>query len=244
MSTQESNRVPLYWQLYEDLRSQIESGHYKVGDQIPTELELSRQYGISRITVKHALRLLVQDNMVERIQGKGTFVSRPKFDRTLNSVISFRDEIVRRGMKPSSRLLELKAIPVSPKIAEQLRLDPRKDVIKIKRLRLADNEVMGLQTSYIPYDKCPELLRKETELAEGSLYEVLGQFDLLPARAEEIYSISHADFHDARLMCIEENDAVFHVERLTFLSDNSPIEVVYSLLRGDRYKLRVQLMNV
>jgi GntR family transcriptional regulator len=241
MVMRRSNQIPLYWQLYEDLRSSIESGHYKVGDQLPTEADLSRAYSVSRITVKHALRLLVQDNLVERIQGKGTFVCQPKFDRTLGGLISFRDEIARRGMRPSSRLLELKVVPVSPKIGQQLRLDPLKEVIKIKRLRLADDEIMGLQTSYIPYDLCPELLKKEQEIAEGSLYAVLGQYGLIPARADETYSIGYPDFHDAKAMGIPEGTAVFYVERLTLLADNTPIEVVYSLLRGDRYKLRVKI---
>lgn len=244
MAIDRQARMPLYHQIYDQLHAQIESGRFRPGDQIPTESELSETYGVSRITVKQAIQLLVNEGRLERIQGRGTFVSQPKIDRRLDSMISFRDEMLQRGMRPSSRLLELKVVPVSPKVAKSLRLQSGKEVIKIQRLRFADGDVMGIQTAYLPYDLCPELLKEADALESGSLYEILNRkFDLRPARAEEAYSIARLDVHDAKLMMLSEGDPVFQAERISFLPDGRPFEAVWSLLRGDRYTLRVEIIG-
>ncbi|MCL4516652.1 MAG: GntR family transcriptional regulator [Firmicutes bacterium] len=241
MAISRDGRMPLYYQIYDLLREEIESGVYLPGDRIPTESELSKNFGVSRVTVKQGIQKLVVDGLLYRQQGKGTFVTSPKVNRKLSGLISFHDEMLQKGFVPTTRLLEFMVVPARRVVAEALRLSEGEKVIRIKRLRLADGEVMAVQTSFVPHALCPELAKRREKLT-GSLYKLLRQdFGLDPAAGRESYSAVVVRGADAAILGVLEGSPVFAVRRFACLADGRPVEYAESLLRADRYSLDVEL---
>lgn len=241
MPLSRDGRVPLYYQIYDLLKEEMENGTYLPGSQIPTEAELGERFSVSRITVKQAIQKLVTDGYLFRQQGKGTFVSKPKVNRKLSELISFHDEMLEKGFVPTSRLLELTVIPARSIVAQALDIREGERAIQVKRLRLADDEVMAVQSSYIPYALCPELANRKDVLA-GSLYKILKQdFNLVPATGHESYAAVVVRGGDAHILGVTEGSPAFSVRRFAYLADGTPVEYAESLLRADRYTLNVEL---
>ncbi len=244
MSLSRDGRIPLYYQIYDLLREELEKGTYLPGNQIPTEAELSERFDVSRITVKQAIQKLVTDGFLFRQQGKGTFVSKPKVNRKLSELISFHDEMLEKGFVPTSRLLELTMIPARSAVAQALEIPEGNKVINVKRLRLADGGVMAVQSSYIPHALCPELVNRQ-DLLTGSLYKILKQdFNLVPATGHEFYAAVVVRGGDAHRLGVTEGSPAFSVRRFAYLADGTPVEYTESLLRADRYTLNVELKGV
>lgn len=237
----QDSRIPLYHQIYDALRQQIEDGVYLPGDQIPTEAELSASFGVSRITVKQAIKKLVQESMLYRKQGKGTFVCQPKVNRKLNRLISFNDEMLQKGMVPRAKVLEVEVITARRLLAEALHIPEGEKVVRIRRLRTVDDEVMAVQTSHVPASLVPGLIEK-TERLSGSLYRVLREdYGCSPAYGKESYSAVVLDGSDAEVLGVPDGTPAFAAKRIAYLQDGRPIEYVESLLRGDRYVLDIEL---
>ncbi|MEN3185626.1 MAG: GntR family transcriptional regulator, partial [Atribacterota bacterium] len=168
----EEGNVPLYQQLKNILKGQILSGVFKPGDSIPPEAELCRTYGVSRITVRQAVKSLVEEGFLYRKQGKGTFVTSPKLRRRLPKLYSFSEDIMELGLKPSSKLLEQAIIEADEELVELLRLPPSDHrVNKLVRVRMANDEPILIERTLIPVYLCPDLLKEDLE--KGSLYTIL-----------------------------------------------------------------------
>ncbi len=232
--------TPLYHQIRDSLREELRDESLRPGERIPSEAELSQRYRVSRITVKQAIQSLVQEGLLYRLQGKGTFVARPKVEHSLNRLTSFSQQMMDRGMKPSTRMLETEIVAARGRVREALAVADGTLVTKIRRLRLADGEIMGAQTAYVPVDLCPDLIDSLGE--DMSLYEVLRtRYQLIPSRALENYTAITLDPYDARLLEVPEGSPALYAERMTYLPDNRTLEYVVSILRADRYKLYVEL---
>jgi GntR family transcriptional regulator len=232
--------LPLYHQIKALLREQIVDGVWQVGDQIPTEQQLCTRYHISRTTVKEALNQLVAEGLLYRIQGKGTFVSSPRWEPRPHKVISLSDEIRTRHQVPSTQLLEAGVLPSPPPVARALQLDPGTAVVRIKRLRLADGEPFAIQTAFIPSAMCPNLASNVQQ--ELSLYRLLAAtYRIVPKQAIEIYKPGLLDEDAAQLLAAQVNSPCFMVERITIAEDGRPFEFVRSTMRGDRSEIVLEL---
>ena len=244
MPLSRDGRVPLYYQIYDVLKEEIENGTYLPGSQIPSEAELGKRFNVSRITVKQAIQKLVVDGYLYRQQGKGTFVSKPRVNRKLSELISFHDEMLEKGFVPTSRILEFRVIPAQGVVAQALEVPENEKVIQIVRLRLADDEVMAIQSSHVPHDLCPELANRRDQLTD-SLYKLLKtEFNLVPATGRESYKAVVVRGKDARILGVMDGSPAFSVRRYAYLEDGTPIEYAESLLRADRYTLDVELKGV
>jgi GntR family transcriptional regulator len=233
-------RVPLYHQLKEVILEQIQTGQLKPAEQIPTEDELVRRYEVSKTTVRLALRELAIEGFLRREQGRGTFVAAPKIEQGPRELTSFTQDMRRRGLKPGSKVLDQEIIEAPEEVREKLHLQEGDQVLYLRRLRMADGEPMGIQTAYIPLTLCPGL---EDERFEGqSLYHLLEEkFGLTPAFAREIHSAVALDKSEARLLKAPVGSPALAVERQTFLADERPIELTYSVMRGDKYNIVLHL---
>lgn len=228
--------VPKYHQLYEILRQQIEEGLWKPHEAIPPERELESRYNVSRTTVRQALNMLVAKNFLYRAHGKGTFVARPKRQYSLQLLLSFTDELRMRGLEPGQRLLSLGREKPSAEVRKQLELPSTVlDVLKIERLRLADNEPIGIHTAYLPLSADQELTESDFE-EEGSLYTLLeANFNLIVAEADEIIEATIADEREATLLEVPVASPLLLVERTTWSHLRRPMEFVKMLYRADHY---------
>lgn len=229
--------VPLYYQIKEWLLDSLP----QPGEQLPTELELTNRFGVSRMTVVQALRALEQEGVINRIQGKGTFVSPRKIEQRLASLMGFTAELQARGMVTETRLLSpIEPVLPQPKMARELQLPPNEMVWKVVRLRSVGYEPIAMQTAYLPVRLCPGLA---SDNLSGSLYSILKErYNLVGLRALESYEAAIAGpDHITQSLGIVPGAPVLHAIRVTIGNGEVPFEYVVSQIRGDRYVLNVEL---
>jgi GntR family transcriptional regulator len=232
--------LPLYYQLKTVLLREIEAGRWQPDEQLPTEDELARRFSVSKITVRQALRELAGEGFIRREQGRGTFVERRRLQQGPRELTSFTDEMRSHGLVPASRVLEQSKGPAPPAVATALRIAPDALVLRLRRLRLANGEPMGVQTAYIPLDLAPGIA--EIQFADASLYDVLqSRYSLYPTAARETYCVTLLKRDVAALLGVPVRSPAMTAERVTVLSDGRPLEYVQSIRRGDRYTIAIDL---
>jgi GntR family transcriptional regulator len=232
--------VPLYHQLKTALLRDIEAGRWRPGDRIPTEDALIERFGVSKITVRQALRDLVQLGYIRREQGRGTFVQGPPLEEGPRELKSFTSEMRSHGFLATSRVLEQTVVPAPGDVAEHLQIGESTRVFRLRRLRLADGEPMGMQTAFIPAGLVPGIER--LAFTDASLYEILGsRYALFPVSARETHRAVAVAEDVALLLRAAPGSPALAAERLTLLADGKPMEFVQSIMRGDRYKIVLDL---
>jgi GntR family transcriptional regulator len=233
--------VPIYHQLKIFIKEQINNDVWKNDEMILSERELSEEFGISRMTVRHAVNDLVSEGILYRKRGMGTFVAKPKINQGLTKLSNFTSDMERRGLKPGAKVLHTKIIQATKKIAENLQIKENDNVVELLRLRLADNEPMALERSFLPYGKVHPIL--ETSLENKSLYkELLEKCNIKLVLAKQTIEISYASrIEDAKILEIDLDTPVLLIERTTFMDDHTIVEYVQSLYRADRYKFSIEM---
>lgn len=228
-------KVPLYFQMKEELKKKIQSGEYKNGDLLPSEKEFKELYDLSSTTIRRALNDLVHEKYLERKAGKGTFVKVQKVKKNLKRIIGFTNNMLEMGLTPSTKVLSLKVIPANIFALERLGLKRGEEIFELKRLRLADGVPMMLETRYIRKDLCPNLDEHQLNSSLWKVFET--EYNLKPVRHIQGMRISNVAKDSAELLGLEENTAVFLIRGVTFTQNNIPIECEESLYRSDKYDL-------
>jgi len=142
--------LPLYRRIEAELRQRIRDGDLRPGAQVATEPELMAEYGVSRATVRQALAGLVAGGLLEIRRGLGTYVSARRFEHTIGGFYSFSREIERHGLKPGTRVLDLRTMPAPDDVAEALGVPAGTLVVALRRLRLAGSDPLVVETSHLP----------------------------------------------------------------------------------------------
>jgi GntR family transcriptional regulator len=227
---------PLYHQLESELRERILSGEWPPGAQIPTEQELGEHYGVSRITVRQAVRNLVDSGYLERGQGRGTFVREPVLVAGERGLRSFSEEMRALALEPGARVLDARQVPADGVVSEHLALEAGAPVHRLRRLRTGDGRPIGLQTAHLPAARFPGL---DVRLAGGaSLYEVLkASYGVELDHARETFAVARLPAEAAEILGVEPGSPAFHVERVAHDAEG-PFEYTASLMRGDRYRIQ------
>jgi GntR family transcriptional regulator len=226
--------VPIYHQLEEYIKQQIESGILQEEAVIPSEREYAERFQISRMTVRQAINNLVSEGYLKRQKGRGTFVNKKKVEQELQGMTSFTEDMLSRGMTPSSTLLSFKIIPADKKTAFDLKIDENDSIYKIKRIRLADGATMALETAYIPVKLVPGLTAENSNL---SLYQYIEEhLSLSISEAKQEIEAAIASSHDAETLGITIRDPILLIERISYLQNEVPFELVKSTFRADRYR--------
>lgn len=238
--TLNDKHMPLYFQLQEAIRNKIARGVYKPDEPIPTELELQKEYEVSRETVRKAINDLVLAGLVEKRRGKGTFVARPKIIHRIGRVYSSTEEVIARGMEPGTRFIKIEKMFPPDYIREEMNLGQGDEVFHAKRLRLADHEPVAILVSYLPSDLVPDL--SEIEFVNNSLYRTLEEhYGLVLRDCDEIIEAGLVDKEDAKLLNIPTSRPVLVVNRTTYLNTGRVIEKLIAFYRSDRFKYMVRL---
>jgi len=234
--------APLYHQVKTVILREIESGHWKPGERLPTENDLTTKFKVSKITVREALRELSDLGYIRREQGRGTFVQRPPLEQGPRDLTSFTEEMRRHGLPASSRVFVQGLVAAPADVATALRIPPGAEVFRLRRLRLADGEPMGLQTAFLPSALVPGIA--DVDFAGASLYDVLrGRYDLSPVRATETHTAVLVGPTEARLLEVPAGSPGMAARRVAYLAAARPLEFVQSIMRGDRYEVVLDLVN-
>ncbi len=236
-----SSPVPVYYQLFEAMRSQLGSGYFVAGSKLPTERAIAELLAVSRQTVRHAFARLERDGLVYRRQGDGTYVSQPRVEGSLRFLSGFTSEVAQRGHRVRSEVLDLRLATPPESVAEQLQLASVKDgAVMLRRVRLLDGTPAMLETVWLPAALCAPILQMRME--DRSLYSVLrDSLGLVPHRATERLSATVLDEFEANELERRPGDPALLVERNTFDETGRPLEAVKSLLRADRFSFTTEL---
>lgn len=233
----------LYIQLSDLLRSAIQAGELRRGDPIPSEHQLCRTYGVSRPTVRRAIEVLVEDGLLVKRQGMGTFVAKLKLLQPQGRVIGFSERMRRNGLEPSSRVLEqlvLSGKTVDPAAVRALNVSTDDDVVRLVRLRLANGEPVLLETIHLPLARFPSL--DTVDFERESLYKVLlerygSNISYIRESLEPVILTAH----EAALLWTQPGTPGMLAHIVTFDQHGVPAEYSISLVRGDRCQYEIEL---
>ncbi|MHB8595747.1 MAG: GntR family transcriptional regulator [Ktedonobacteraceae bacterium] len=232
--------VPMYYQIMRQLLEQIQGGEFAVDTTLPPERELAETYKVSRMTVRQAIIELVNEGILVRRKGIGTFVAPPKLEQALSRLTSFTEDMAQRGMKAGAKVISFAEIVPEPVIRKTLALETGDKAYECVRLRLADDVPMALETTTLPVSLCPGLTRQDLE--NRSLYRLLAErWGLRLDYATQSIEPACASPHEASLLHVAQAMPLLLMHRITYNQNGRAIEHVKSLYRGDRYKFIIEL---
>ncbi|KGA97670.1 GntR family transcriptional regulator [Alkalihalobacillus alcalophilus ATCC 27647 = CGMCC 1.3604] len=234
-----SSPLPIYYQIEEQIKQQIVSGILEPGDMLRSEREYAEYYQVSRMTVRQAINNLVALGLIYKKKGSGTFVQEQKIEQALHGLTSFTEDMKTRGLEPSSHLIDFKIVPASQGIATELKIKEHTPVYEIKRIRLGDDVPIAIETNIIPANL---VLGLTEEIVINSLYNYIeNKLHLRIGNATQIIESATANKTEAELLEIEKQSPILLIERKTYLTDGTPLEIVKSSYRGDRYKFMINI---
>jgi GntR family transcriptional regulator len=235
MVIDQQSKIPLYYQLKEDIKKKILKGEFQEGDLLPSEREFSERYDISSTTIRRALNDLVHENFLKRKAGKGTFVRIGKVRRDLRKVLGFTQNMKEMGLTPSTRVLSKKVVSANAFAQERLGLGKGDKIVKLNRLRLANDVPMMLETRYIRTDLCPGIQKQELSSSLWKVFENI--YGCKPHRHSQNLRITRISGNAASLLGLRDDSPVFLIKGVTYLEDGQAIECEESLYRSDKYDL-------
>jgi DNA-binding GntR family transcriptional regulator len=227
-----SDFTPRYYEIEQALRTRAAA--LRAHSPLPSESQLCEEFGVSRMTARAAVQRLVQDGLVYRVPGRGTFVAAPRANRTAGHILSFSDEMRRRGRVPSSRVVEKRTRRASAE--EERRLEVR-DVVVVRRVRLADGKPLALERAVFPAERVGSAL--DADLERESLFEALVAAGLVPTTGTAALAAEAATAEDARLLRVRKGTPLLVERRLIHDQDGRPLEWTESRYVGSRYGLDV-----
>jgi DNA-binding GntR family transcriptional regulator len=226
-----SSRVPLYFQIAESLRGQIEKGTLKPGSLLGNEIQFAAQLMVSRPTVRKAISLLVEQGLVARRRGAGTVVLPNRVKRRL-AVPSLHEDLATSGRRPTTKVLSMgHAAPEDDIVAAMANSDPDR-LIQVRRIRYADDAPLALMTNWLPDDLVDF---DERDLVRHGLYDLLRRNGVVPRVVDETIGGRLAGRSDAAQLDVNPRDAVLTVSVVSFDAGGRAIDVGRHVYRADRY---------
>lgn len=225
--------TPLYEQLKNVIKKEIESKKYSYRDRMPSEAELEKQYNVSRITVRRAIKELCDEEVLVKKQGKGTFVIGPETKARLDQGVSgFHEAIAQNGKKVNSEIIEKQIIKVTESYAKDLEINPDDEVIYLKRVMYADERPIMIDNNYIPLKRFPGIYEKLT--GDFSLYKLLElEYGVVLEKYYKVLKVQKANKEISRILLCKTSDPIFDLFKLTFDKKGNAQIVSVSLLRGE-----------
>jgi GntR family transcriptional regulator len=231
--------IPYHYQLRELIRNEIAGGRWEVGERLPSEREWCETFNLSRTTVREALDALVQEGLLQREQGRGTFVAEPKImESWLGLPDGFTESMSKEGYRIETKVLNLAIIRAPHNVAKKLRLGGEAPVIVLDRLRSELSEPLLLVTSYLPERFCPTLI--DRDFTSASLYATLREeCGIEIARAQRCMEAVAANELEAKLLNVKPGSPLMLIESTAYLENGTPIEYFKARHRGDRTRFQV-----
>jgi DNA-binding GntR family transcriptional regulator len=233
-----SQFVPRYYAIEQTLRARIAT--LDPDSPLPSDAQLCEEFGVSRMTARNAVQRLVQEGLVYRLPGKGTYVAGSGAHREASNLTNFTKEMRRRGRTPSSRLLERELRSASELEARRLQRPAGSPVISVRRIRIADGEPIALEHAILRADAAGTVL--DADLESGSLHEALVMGGLRPVRGHATIGSEPADADEAELLDVPSGWPLLVERRLIVDRDGKPLELTESRYASGRYALDVDFV--
>lgn len=234
MKDANKNSPPRYLSIADDLNEKIKSKIYPEGSMLPKEIDLEVEYGVSRITIRKAMQLLCDWNVIVRKRGSGTYVKRPSAQHNAFQLTGFVEEISSQGKTPSSKIITFEMIKSSKAIAQKLLIPTGTEIYSIRRLRLIDAEPEVLEHTYLPYHLFPDL---SIEVMMKSKYDYIeNQKGLKIESSRQVVSAVLLNNDLANILNCELHKAVIRVDSIGKLDDGSIFEYSIHHFRGYQYE--------
>ena len=231
---------PLYIQIAEDIKSRIGQGALLPNTRIPTEMELGTHYGVSRITIRKALELLVDEEILIRKQQIGTFISDEKLSRSLNSFMGFSQTCEVAGHRPGTQLLSAELVKASSSHREALKLLEGDKAIRIRRLRYCDDLPVILEENHFP-KKYAWLLAEDLN---ESLHQLLQRHGVVLGNGTKTIGVCYATKEEAEWLEIKEKDALIVSRDVVYNVAGEPVYSGKETINADRYEYRILANSV
>jgi GntR family transcriptional regulator len=241
-SFNKESSIPIYVQIKKMLANDIDSGKLLPHTRVPSENELVKSFGVSRMTINKVMTELTRDGILYRRQGKGTFVSQKKIDQWFFRITSFKQDMIQRGLDPKTSVIEKKVITASSAVAAQLKVKAAEKVIFIKRLRYANDEPIMIESRYLNYKWCRKILNEPLETE--SIHNLLIQKYRLPlTKVHQYLEAIKINDEEAGYLGIDPGEPGFLLCRTTFTAE-TPVTWVNYIYRGDRYRFYAEFNPV
>ena len=234
-SLDRSNRMPLYQQLRRSLRDAIEQNVLAFDDVLPAERDLAVDFGVSRITVRKAIDGLVEEGLLDRRHGAGTFVA-SRIQKNIATLSSFSEDIASRGWQARSEWLSRTESQVTPNESLALGLPPGMAVYRLDRIRHAEDMPLAIEHAIVPASCLPSI-----DAVDSSLYAALEVTNHRPTKALQRLQAIAFDEKQAALLGVNAGDPGLFIERRGFLDDGRIVEITRSYYRGDAYDFIAEL---
>jgi GntR family transcriptional regulator len=232
------SRKPLYVQMEELIREKLASGEWSTGSPIPSENELSRIFGVSRMTVRNVITKLVNEGIFERIPGKGTYVKDEKINAKLLSYAGVREQLEQMGYQVKTELISLKKTTVSGNITSLFNVSPDTVFYVLVRLRFVKGTPLSIHTSYIPEMYCPGL--EKEDLINEQLCVILSKsYNLKRAKMDETLESVAATREEAKLLKVKTGHPLLLLEDIIEGPDGKVFEYAKVVFRGDKFKIHL-----
>jgi GntR family transcriptional regulator len=239
----EKQEASLYILVKNQIIEAIQIGTYQVGDKLPTEMELCEEYNVSRTTVRIALQQLVMEGRINKVQGKGTFVTKPKIKQSLTTAWKgFASQLMEQGYQPKTEIIDLKVVPADFTLAQHLKINENDPVNQLVRVRYANDEPLQYETSYIPWKIAPGLINDEED-CKSSLFQLLkNKYNIIIHKTVEALEPVLATEEASSYIGIPVGSPIFSLETITYNDELIPIEYSNALFRGDLSKFTIERM--
>lgn len=231
-----NNPKPLYAQLEDILRTRIMNEEWMPDNAIPSENELSRMYGLSRVTVRAVITQLVKEGLLYRVQGKGTFVAKPKITTTPSAYMGFAEQFKRMGYEMTTQLLSISYVTAPQPIARKLQVPIGEVLCRIERLRYLKREPFSLHYSYLQASRFPNI--ETQDFSSGQLCDILKrEYGLETVTVRETLELVLATTEEASHLQVGRNHPLLRVDDTFYLATNEPFVAGRSLFKGDKMTL-------
>lgn len=225
--------ITLDVQISDEIKEYIRDNNLRPGDRLPSERELAERFNVQRLTVRSALKRLINENIIYSVRGSGNYVGEEKIIRNLLEFGSLTKTIATSGNALKTKVIHINLIESDKKVAKKLQLTIGTKLYEIKRLRIVREIPLALETSYIPASYVKNI--QKVDLENTSLYEVLEkEYDIKLVTAAQEISMVFANEKENQLLGIEEGEALLMLESIAEDSEGNKIEYSKSLTRGDR----------
>ncbi|MFD2729532.1 GntR family transcriptional regulator [Enterococcus camelliae] len=232
-----AEQTPIYIQIHDEMKRKIEENIWKIGDRIPSERELSIQFGVSRMTLRQAIQNLSDEGILERKVGSGTYVANQKVQEKMTGTTSFTEIMLSQGRTPSSKVTSYFVTSPSSSEIEKLRLHEKQQVLRMERIRYADGVPICFEIASIPEYLINHFTK---EAITTSFYRILEDEGYKIGRANQTISATIASEKIADFLNIKRGEAVLRLRQTSFFEDGTPFEYVRTQYVGSRFEFYLE----